>query len=93
MQKKVVKNVAFLYQTTPARLNAADCPFNPTSTMPLPFLWLYCVLPRRLLLTFDFDCFVLFAKNVAFKRFRFQDFKFENKCCYLESLLEHSWLP
>ena len=65
--KKVkVKNIAFLYQTTPARLNAADCPFNPTSTMPLPSLWLCCALPRKLLLTFDFDCFVLFAKNVAF---------------------------
>ena len=48
-----------------------------------------CALPRKLLLTFDFDCFVPFA----FKRFQFQVFKFENKCCYLESLLEHSWLP
>ena len=64
--KKVkVKNVAFLYQTTPARLNAADCPFNPTSTMPLPSLWLRCVLPRKLLLFFYFDCFVPFAKNVV----------------------------
>ena len=60
MQKKVVKNVAFLYQTTPARLNAADCPFNPTSTMPLNSMWLYCALPSKLLLTFDFDCFVPF---------------------------------
>ena len=65
--KKVkVKNVAFLYQTTPARLNAADCPFNPTSTMPLPSLWLRCALLGKLLLTFDFDCFVPLAKNVAF---------------------------
>ena len=64
--KKVVKNVAFLYQTTPARLNAADCPFNPTSTMPLPSLWLLCALLGKLLLTFDFDCFVPLAKNVAF---------------------------
>ena len=78
MQKKVVKNVAFLYQTTPARLNAADCPFNPTSTMPLNSMWPRCALPRKLLLTFDFDCFVPFA----FKRFQFQVFKFENKCCY-----------
>ena len=59
-KKKVVKNVAFLYQTTPARLNAADCPFNPTSTMPLNSMWPRCALPRKLLLTFDFDCFVPF---------------------------------
>ena len=88
-KKEKVENVAFLYQTTPARLNAADCPFNPTSTMPLNSMWPRCALPRKLLLTFDFDCFVPFA----FKRFQFQVFKFENKCCYLESLLEHSWLP
>ena len=59
-KKEKVENVAFLYQTTPARLNAADCPFNPTSTMPLNSMWLYCALPSKLLLTFDFDCFVPF---------------------------------
>ena len=67
--KKVVKNVAFLYQTTPARLNAADCPFNPTSTMPLPSL---CITKKTI--TIFFILIVLFRLQ---KMWYLRDFSFK----------------
>ena len=68
--KKVkVKNIAFLYQTTPARLNAADCPFNPTSTMPLPSL---CITKKTI--TIFLNLIVLFRLQ---KMWYLRDFSFK----------------